>query len=444
MPFITPNRVRDEDQVSDDETRLSDIDQVRNNFRYALDQFKLAHSEIDGSHSAITASDALSLLSTASTLAATAGQTSATSMYESAALDVGEGTTSIPVGIAGGVPTGISPGRTEWLLTLRTAGPDSSHLDNYRRRLVTGTSTTVTNQATYTIDPLGASGDQNENEFPDFAVNTTRYPVCANHYDMAYRSAEIMLEALDYQHDASGQPDFGIANVTGAQYHALGIVTIGGSVGNFRTSTLLAHGGGYYAAALGGVSITVDAATIGLLAGYDDTSVYAVRWTIAIGGGLDNIFGAAVTIPLTTPATTPAVYDDALTDTFAKAQGYPHEPSEWQQQLDNAEYLRALFIAEHEEDGTHRVPLQDFTGYTVVKTAWAVTADSTIGNITETLIESEPGDVVYLVGLVGAAGSGIVTATISRDGVDSYLVLRRATTGSTNSFTATIWRVSRV
>jgi anti-sigma-K factor RskA len=64
------------------------------------------------------------------------------------------------------------------------------------------------------------------------------------------------------------------------------------------------------------------------------------------------------------------------------------------------------------------------------------------GRYTSTTLEAIPATPgVYLVSLIGAAGSGVVQATIGVDATNSYLILRRLTAGTTNTFNAKVWRL---
>lgn len=203
---------------------------------------------------------------------------------------------------------------------------------------------------------------------------------------------------------------------------------------------------------------------------FDDALVYldvqggANPWKLNGGGWVSHelIPRAAVVTDSSDDEADLPVLD---TSTLAQ-QGYSIQPDEWEQIRSGLERLKRLFAVEHDfATGGHRFSLASIPGMTKVfegpVTAPTAIADvaltqdsseyyrvwdpSTATDITTTLIDDEVSSdtfAMYLPSLVGEPGSGIVTATIAMSNSEAHLVLRRKTAGTTNAFTARVWRLT--
>lgn len=445
VAFITPNRMRDEDEVSNDETRLSDIDQVRNNFVYALEKFALDHDPDTGRHSAQAISrfgvDVSASTVANVTVGVSVGDFTNTSIDTSLS-NLAEdtiGDQNVLYVIFGGKGTGAGAGRVEWYMLVSRGGTSGTSITGRRH----SASLTTTTQGRWgEIAPGTVAGDADFSLSPIAAdmVVASRFPVCANHYDVAYEASGKLLDVLGVNHDSSWLSTFDILSLYDAEEYQVGQVS---HVPTYHGHYVRAHGGAYYAIITGGRAIAVasGSSTTWILPGWDDANCYVVTWHTS---GSNKMWVGAITFSLDGDPSigTPS---SEVVDTFAKAQGYPAEPAEFTELAAAALAIQERIYVQHRVDGRHKnIPISALTGAAEVASALAVTAPSAVGDTNETYLEADPGDVLYFPSLVGATGSGIVSATISRDGVDVYLVLRRITTGSTNDFTATIWRVSRV
>lgn len=169
--------------------------------------------------------------------------------------------------------------------------------------------------------------------------------------------------------------------------------------------------------------------------GFDDASVYAVTETLTGTPGAVPITSMSIRVPGRTPGAYAlslseigSIYHEAAADAAAQIHG-------------NLVTLVRTFAQEHNAlTGDHELPVSSVKGYRVALSG-SVTAPSAIGDEVLVAIEANANigaHHVYLPRLVGAAGSGIVAASIVFSQSTVSLLLRRVTTGTTNAFTAVV------